>query len=131
MCSCRCPWGAVSHHEESGPTTRENHAFYKISQKAIAKMNFFHASHLNSPFTVRKRSLGQGNVFTRVPHSVHRGHGSRSLSQGVSVPRGICVQKFSVQGALCQGYPRTVKSRRYASYWNAFFFIIFLQKYEI
>ena len=39
-------------------------------------------------FTARKRSLGQGNDFAPVCHSVHRG--------GVSV--GVSVQGISVQG---------------------------------
>ena len=62
-----------------------------------------------------------------------------SLSRGVSV-QGVSVQGVSVQGGLCpgglcpggslswgicQGDPRTVKSRQYASYWNAFLFFIF------
>ena len=33
-------------------------------------------SHKLQLFTARKRSLGQGNVFTAVCHSVHRGRGS-------------------------------------------------------
>ena len=36
-------------------------------------------------FTVRKRSLGQGNIFTPVCHSVHRGGAC------VVAPRGACV----------------------------------------
>ena len=73
--------------------------------------------------TVRKRSLGQGNVFTPVCHSVHMGgslsyHASQvtwqegSLSRGVTVQRGVSVQEglcpegvsvqgVSVQGSLC------------------------------
>ena len=45
-------------------------------------------------FTARKRSLGQGNIFTPVCHSVHGGGGA--WSQGVGVPgrgvpgRGVC-----------------------------------------
>ena len=57
-------------------------------------------------FTARKRSLGQGNVFTPVCHSVHRG----SLSGGGEVcPGGLCLGgspaggRVSVQGGLCPG----------------------------
>ena len=31
-------------------------------------------------FTARKRSLGEGNIFTLVCHSVHRGEGSVMMS---------------------------------------------------
>ena len=37
--------------------------------------------------TVRKRSLGQGNVFTPVCHSVHGGGGSSQHAMG----RGVCI----------------------------------------
>ena len=38
-------------------------------------------------FTARKRSLGQGNIFTPVCHSVHRGV---PRPRGVSAPGGVC-----------------------------------------
>ena len=44
-------------------------------------------------FSARKRSLVQGNVFTRVCHSV----------QGGLYPVGASVQGASVQGGLCEG----------------------------
>ena len=40
--------------------------------------------------TARKRSLGQGNIFTPVCHSVHRG-GMRGCSWGGMVARGACM----------------------------------------
>ena len=87
--------------------------------------------------------LREGNVFTPVCDSVHRGG---SLSGGMSVPGVLCPEgsrsvgggSLSVgeslsmggfcpgelyPGSLCQGDPPppcTVKNRRYASYWNAF-----------
>ena len=95
--------------------------------------------------TTRKRSLGQGNVFTPACHSVHRGWGSlsregvclgggSSLSSDVLYPGGLCPLGLcpgaSVQGSLCpRGFPvmvvslHTVNSGQYASYWNAFLFI--------
>ena len=48
-------------------------------------------------FTTRKQSLGQGNVFTPVCHSVHREgwfprmH-HRSHDQGDLHPEGVCIQ---------------------------------------
>ena len=39
-------------------------------------------------FITRKRSLGQGNVFTPVCHSVHRG----DLHPGGSTFKGVCIQ---------------------------------------
>ena len=40
-------------------------------------------------FTTRKRSLGQGNIFTPVCHSVHGG-GSVSVHAGIPPPPGPC-----------------------------------------
>ena len=52
-----------------------------------------------------------------------------SLSMGLSLSRGISVQGLSLfrgmslsKEGLCHGDPPTVMSRRYASFWNAFFF---------
>ena len=73
--------------------------------------------------TARKRSLGQGNIFTPVCHSVHRGGmhgcsggGMRGCSEGVCVvaPGG------GVYGIRWDTEIRSM-SGRYASYWNAFF----------
>ena len=49
------------------------------------------------------------------------------LPPGGSLSRGLCSEGVSVQGylgGLCERDtpPRTVKSERYASYWNAFLF---------
>ena len=76
-------------------------------------------------FTARKRSLGQGNIFTPVCHSVHGGG-------GVPVPRGACSR-----GSACSrgvpalgvpgGDPPTPDSYccgRYAPYWNASLFVL-------
>ena len=56
--------------------------------------------------------LREGNIFTPVGHSVHRGG---SLS-GVYLSRGVSVREI----------PRTVTSGRYASYWNAFLLFVHL-----
>ena len=62
--------------------------------------------------TVHKRSLGQGNVFTPVCHSVHRGVSvpacitgrmTGGLCPGGSLSGGVPVQGVSVQGSLCPG----------------------------
>ena len=49
---------------------------------------------VNDIFTARKRSLGQGNIFTPVCHSVHRG-GVRGrgvcVARGHACPRGACM----------------------------------------
>ena len=57
-------------------------------------------------FTARKRSLGQGNIFAPVCHSVHRG----GLGWGVPAPGGPGGD--TPRDGYCCG--------RYASYWNAF-----------
>ena len=110
-------------------------------------------THIPAPFgsataivIVCKRSLGQGNVFTPVCHSVHGGGVSvsacitghmtgdslssgGSLSRGVSVPGGgplsnggLCPGALCPRGVSVGETPHTVMSGRYISYWNAFWF---------
>ena len=67
---------------------------------------------VNSFFTARKRSLGQGNIF-------------RSMCQEFC-PRGGCVVVGAHAWLLggCVGYDEIRSmSGRYASYWNAFLFV--------
>ena len=97
-------------------------------------------------FTARKRSLGQGNIFTPVCHSVHRGgmHGCSGGGACVVAPGGACVVLFGgvcmvLFGGACMvlfrggvrgffsffGYNEIRSmSGRYASYWNAFLFML-------
>ena len=61
-------------------------------------------------FTARKRSYGQGKVFTLVCHSVHRGSLSQHASQvtwsgGFMCPWGSLSRGVYVQWGLCQGDP--------------------------
>ena len=70
--------------------------------------------------TARKQSLGQGNVFTPVCHSVHMGVHSRG---GVSASRGVCMGGCLNPGRVGQTLPpSTAISGQYASYWNASLF---------
>ena len=72
-------------------------------------------------FTARKRSLGQGNIFTPVWHTVHGGGDAipACLAEGSAggclgrgcAPRGYLVETPPQDGYCC---------RQYASYWNAF-----------
>ena len=90
-------------------------------------MNWYFSGYV---ITTHKQSLGQSNAFTPVFHSVHEGSLSRrglcsggSLSRG---GRGLCPEgrgSLSGGGGLSGRPPCTVKSGRYASYWNAFFFL--------
>ena len=69
--------------------------------------------------TVRKQCLGQGNVFTRVCHSVHSG---RVCPGGCgSLPGGVSVRQTPL---------RMVKSRQYTSYWNAFLYFNYERLYK-
>ena len=45
-------------------------------------------------FTASKRSLGQGNVFTPVCHSIHGG----TLHPGESASKGVCIKGVCIQG---------------------------------
>ena len=115
------------------------HSFRRSPICRTSNQNFFGGKFL-PPAT----KLRQGNVFTPVCHSVHRGEVSvqgglclgGSLSREVSF-QGVSVLGVSVQGGLCPGgsmsrgvsvwrevsvRPHTVTSGRYASYWNAFLF---------
>ena len=101
-------------------------------------------SHLNGCsrlFTARKRSLEQGNVFTPVCHSVHRGRGWLPSMHHRLHDRGVCLQGVCIQGGLGRPPPPGLPlgggkapmrymeyygiwstSGRYASSWNAFLF---------
>ena len=69
--------------------------------------------------------LRQGNVFTPVCHSLHRGGGgSLSGRPRTEPPR----QRIPWTVTPRQSAPCTVKSGRYASYWNAFLFHLVLLK---
>ena len=89
-------------------------------------MNWYFSGYV---ITTHKQSLGQSNAFTPVFHSVHGGSLSRrGLCSGGSLSRerGVSVQRegdLSPGGGLSERPPCTVKSGRYASYWNAFFFL--------
>ena len=105
------------------------------------KINDCHTSIFTVKFpviTARKRSLGQGNVFTSICHTVHRvgtmyditcclavwSHvrSGESLppSMGVYVGRGLSLVSLSWRP------PYTVKSGRYASYLNAFLYTTYI-----
>ena len=106
-----------------------------------ALQNHCIGSHI---FTTRKRSLGQGNVFTHVYHSGYKEGGGLydvtsylaawshvpfgwgdlwshfpSRRAGGSLSRGVSLTKIP---RTENPPPSTVKSRRHASYWNAFLF---------
>ena len=79
-------------------------------------------------FTARKRSLGQGNMFTPVCHSVHRG-GCLLRGGGVPALRGTGYACSGGGGACSRGVPGGDPPdghccRRYASYWNALLSLI-------
>ena len=57
-----------------------------------------------SIITAPKRSLGQGNVFTSVCHSVHRGSASRGgLHPGGSPSGGSASRGFALGGSASRG----------------------------
>ena len=91
----------------------------------------------NHIFTAGKPSLGQGNVFTRVCHSVgggggwlpsihHNSHDQGSASRGggsASIGEGVCIQRESAsrgRGVYRTPNPRNWESGQYAFYWNVF-----------
>ena len=70
--------------------------YIHIFNSLLNKDNFFSIS------TARKRSLGQGNVFTPVCHSVHSG-GNLVWCQFLSGWRGVSVHKGVSPGGLYSG----------------------------
>ena len=93
-------------------------------------------------FTARKRSLEQGNIFTPVCHSVHRGYlppaglhlgglPTGRLPTRVYASRGVCLQGVGqtapwvcLRGGGELGRPSSeLEKRAYASHWNAFLFL--------
>ena len=86
-----------------------------LNKRVVQKNTYSH-------FYARKRSLGQGNVFTCVCHSVHGGlsrmslpvwlPGPMFLSMGVSVQRRVSVQDDLCPGeCLSRGTPQYSKER--------------------
>ena len=69
-------------------------------------------SEIESIITDRKRSLGQGNIFAPVCHSVHRVGSTWAGTPRAGTP------PLTVHAGLRS------TSERYASYWNAFLLII-------
>ena len=115
----------------------------EIKKKSSPLMNNFNSivnikDLITKVITARKRSLGQGNVFTHVCHSVQGGSlydVSSCLDVWCHVPSGVggslSLVPCSFGGGSLSGrlldrdlppLPRTIKSERYASYWNAFLF---------
>ena len=54
-------------------------------------------------FTARKRSLGQGNVFKLVCHSVHRDGGGFPACITGHMTRAVCLQGVCIEGGLYLG----------------------------
>ena len=134
-----------------GTTRCLNTVHQSFTTKCCSNLLFDHwllltifRSNNTSLITVRKRSLAQGNVFTSVCQSFCS-RGVEVSVRGSLCPGGVCpgvsVQVgslsrgvVSVQGGLCRGdisvqgdSPRTVKSGRNASYWNAFLLWLWTQ----
>ena len=88
--------------------------------------------HFVMIITARERSLGQGNIFAPVCHSVHRGGGTwAGTPQQVQPPGRYTPRAGTPPGrytpwagtppwAMHAGIRST--SGRYTSYWNAFLF---------
>ena len=77
--------------------------------------------------TARKRSLGQGNIFAPVCHSVHGG--SASVHAGIPPPQQTPPGPGTPLRSSCWEIRST--SERYASYWNAILYFGCFQKWCI
>ena len=76
-------------------------------------------------FTARKRSLGQGNVFTPVCHSVHIEGGLLPSMHHRSHDLGCASRGVRQTPPRYMGYYVILStSGRYASYWNTFLHIV-------
>ena len=88
-------------------------------------------------FTARKRSLGQGNIFTPVCYSVHRGLPQCMMGYhppGPGIPQTRCPTDQASPSNQAPPVPAPrhracweIRSTRgwYASYWNAILFVTF------
>ena len=92
--------------------------FCETNSTAIFKVCAYYQGLVLLPSATKLR---QGNVFTPVCDSVHRG----GLCPGRSLSRGSLSMGDLCPGVLCQGDSRlrTVTYGRFASYWNAFLFL--------
>ena len=72
----------------------------------------------NSKLLRPQRSLGQGNVFTPVCDSVHKGGVSAPLHAGIHTPQA----EHATPSPRYYGIRST--SGRYTSYWSAYLFVL-------
>ena len=95
----------------------------------IESCHFVIAALASVFFIGRKRSLGQGNIFAPVCHSVHRGGGVRGLPQCIPPPGPDTPRDHAPPLGHAPHPPgtREIRSTRglYASYWNAILFHFF------
>ena len=96
----------------------------------------FHFLEFGKLITVRKRSLGQGNVLTPVCHSIHRGLGLASQHASQITGRHPLGRHLEADSPLGRHPPRQTTpggrhpsppqdyhwSGRCISYWNAFLY---------
>ena len=100
-------------------------------------------------FTAHKRSLGQGNIFTRVSFCPHGGSASRRgfafrgrdrgsasrgtfcIWEGKAASRRVCIQGEAVGQTPLGYYGIRSTSGRYASYWNTFLFKFYFTEFYI
>ena len=91
----------------------------------------------NFIFTTHKQSLGQGNIFAPVCHSVHRGeYLGRYTPQDQVHPQTRYTPGPGTPFPPRPGTPTWTReiqatSRWYTSYWNAFLFLIQLDAYFV
>ena len=96
---------------------------YEITVTSASMRAVLSSLIVSAIFTARKRSLGQGNIFTPVCHSVHRGVpglGGGAWSWVVCSWGGGLLLR--VGGAWWRLPPDGYCCGRYASYWNAFLY---------
>ena len=93
----------------------------RLQRQPLAARNWF--------ITARKRSLGQGYIFTPVCHSVHRG-GSSSVHAGIphtppeqATPWDQAPPRNQAPPGSRACWEIQSTSGRYASYWNAILFV--------
>ena len=92
---------------------------YNLVQNAFADMISYRV------ITTRKRSLGQGNIFTPVCHSVHGGGGlSASVRAGIlpTPPDHAPAPPETMHPRRTACWEIRSTRGRYASYWNAILF---------
>ena len=95
------------------------------SKKCKRNCSFLVVARCSRAFYRPQRSCGQGNIFTQVCHSVHRGGGSASVHAGIPPPRKHNpLEQTHAPPEQTSPSSRPPRSKRSTSGWYASYFLL-------